>query len=47
VRQLLDFDAQFQRTAYDASTLEPLPILDAELARLGQGQHLRVGEVVV
>lgn len=34
-------------TVYDAFTLDPLPVLDAELARLGQGQHLRLGEVVV
>jgi hypothetical protein len=34
-------------TVYDAFTLQPLPILDAELARLGQGQHLVVGEVAV
>jgi 4-amino-4-deoxy-L-arabinose transferase-like glycosyltransferase len=34
-------------TVYDAFTLQPLPILDAELARLGQGQHLKVGEVGV
>jgi hypothetical protein len=34
-------------TVYDAFTLDPLPILDAELARLGQGQHLRLGGVVV
>ncbi len=34
-------------TVYDAFTLDPLPVLDAELARLGQGQHLVVGEVKV
>ncbi len=34
-------------TVYDAFTLDPLPILDAELARLGQGQHLRIGHIAV
>lgn len=34
-------------TVYDAFTLDPLPVLDAELARLGQGQHLRIGDLVV
>jgi hypothetical protein len=34
-------------TVYDAFTLEPLPILDAELARLGQGQHLKIGAIIV
>lgn len=36
-----------QVTVYDAFTLDPLPVLDAELARLGQGQHLMVGQVTV
>ncbi len=40
-------NATFYLTVYDAFTLDPLPVLDAELARLGQGQHLRVGGVVV
>lgn len=34
-------------TVYDAFTLDPLPVLDADLARLGQGQHLRIGAVTV
>lgn len=40
-------NATLYLTVYDAFTLDPLPVLDAELARLGQGQHLQVGSVVV
>ena len=39
--------ATLRLTVYDAFTLDPLPVLDAELARLGQGQHLTIGSVQV
>lgn len=38
-------NATLYLAVYDAFTLDPLPVLDAELARLGQGQRLRVGSV--
>jgi hypothetical protein len=39
--------AALQLTVYDAFTLAPLPVLDAELARRGEGQQLTVGQVSV
>ena len=34
-------------TVYDAFTMQPLPVLDERLARLGQGTQVELGDVVL